>query len=392
MTSAVAASRAVPAERLRVLFLTRTLRMGGSERQLAALARGLRRGGHDVGVAVFYAGGAFEEELRAAGVAVHDLAKSGRWDGLPFLARLVRLVRRERPDVLHSYLDSPNLVAASLKRLFPATRVVWGLRSSMTDFGAYDWAWTLGARLERLASRFADAIIANSEAGRRRAMACGYDARHLVVVPNGIDCESFRPDPEGGERLRREWGVAEGGELVGLVARLDPVKDHGNFLRAAARVASACPGARFACIGGGPRAYGERLERVASDLGLQARLRWAGERLVTRAEYSAFDVAVLSSDEGEGFPNTVAEAMACGTPVAATASGDAATVVGDAGRVVPPRDPVALGDAILEVLEERRRPGATLPARARARIAEAYSVEALVQRTERVLARVKAGA
>jgi glycosyltransferase involved in cell wall biosynthesis len=375
--------------RLRVLFLTRTLRTGGSERQIAALARGLRAAGHEVAVAVFYGGGTFERELRAGGVPVHDLSKRGRWDGVPFLARVVRLVRRERPDVVHSYMDGPNIVAALLKRTFPHARVVWGLRSSMSDFAAYDWIWRVTAHVERLASPLADAIIANSEAARRRALSIGYDGRSLVVVPNGIDCEAFRPDLEGGARCRREWSIPDGAPVVGMVARLDPVKGHANFLRAAARVAAARPDVRFVCIGGGSASYRERIERLAADLDVASRLLWTGERLVTRSEYSAFDVAVLASDEGEGFPNAVAEAMACGTAVVATDSGDAAAIVGSTGRVVPTRDPSALASAILELLAENGRDRAGISARARARVAEAYSVEALVLRTTRVLERVR---
>jgi glycosyltransferase involved in cell wall biosynthesis len=379
---------------MRVLFLARSLRMGGAERQMVALARGLRRAGHDVGVAVFYAGGEFEAELRHDGVPVYDLEKGGRWDTIPFLIGLARLVRRERPDVLHSYLDSPNIVAAAVKRLFPRVKVVWGMRSSKDDFRSYDWLHGVGDRVERLASPLADAIISNSEAARRRALAVGYRSRAFFVVPNGIDCESFRADPAGRERLRGEWGVAPAQQLVGMVARLDPLKDHPNFLRAAAIVAAARDDVRFVCIGGGGGGadYRARLETLASDLGLTGRLTWTGERRATRAEYSAFDLAVLSSSHGEGFPNVVAEAMACGRPVVCTDSGDVGAIVGDTGLVVPARDPAALGRAILELLARVRASGDELATRARARIEADYSVDSLVRRTAQALERVRAGA
>lgn len=376
---------------MRVLFLARTLRMGGAERQLVALARGLRRGGHDVAVAVFYAGGRFEEELRGDGISVHDLAKSGRWDTLAFALRLVKLVRRERPDVLHSYLDSPNLAAAALKRFFPSVKVVWGIRSSKTDFQAYDWLQGASARAERVASPLADGVIANSEAARRRLLEAGFSPRDLVVIPNGIDCDAFRPDPAGRERLRAEWSVPAGHQLVGLVARLDPVKDHPTFLRAAGRVAAARPDVRFVCVGGGGSGeYRERLVRLAREQGLEARLTWAGERRVTRAEYSAFDVAVLSSLAGEGFPNVLAEAMACGSPVVATDSGDARAIVGDTGVVVPPKDFEALARGICATLDRLREPGAGAGP-TRARIEAEYSVDALVRRTTEALERIRAG-
>ncbi len=371
---------------MRILFLARSLRMGGAERQMAALALGLARAGHQASVAVFYPGGAFEEPLRAGGVPVFDLAKRGRWDTLPFLLRALRLVRREKPEVLHSYMDSPNIVGAALKRLSPRVTLVWGLRTSKQDLTAYDWMQTAGARLERLAAPAADGIIANSEAARAQALRAGFPSQRLFVVPNGIDCQAFRLDPAGRAELRALWGVPEGAPLVGLVARLDPVKNHANFLRAAALVAAEVPEARFVCVGGaGREAYRKELLALAEELGLAPRLTWAGERPVTRAEYSAFDLAVLASDGGEGFPNVVAEAMACERPVATTRSGDVERIVGDAGVVVPPRDHQQLGAAMVELLRRAREPGATLGARARARIEAEFSVDALVRRSLEVL-------
>lgn len=371
---------------MRVLFLVRSLDVGGAERQLVNLALGLRRRGHDVSVAVLYGGGAFEGELRSGAISIHDLCKRGRWDIAPVLWRLARLVGAERPDVLHGYMSLGNLLSAAMRPLFPSVKVVWGIRSAMDDFQAYGWASKVGAWLERAASPLAHAIVANSEAARRRAVAAGIDGRKIVVVPNGIDCDLFRPDPAGREAVRSAWGIPSGAPLVGMVARLDPVKGHATFLRAAARIASARERARFVCMGDGAAEYRLELERLAARLGLSARLVWAGPRKVASEVYSALDVAVLSSDPGESFPNVVAEAMACGRPAVVTDSGDASLIVGDTGAVVPPRDPEALARAVVEVLDRIERSDGALSARARARIERDFSVEALVERTELALA------
>ncbi|HZZ83169.1 MAG TPA: glycosyltransferase [Anaeromyxobacteraceae bacterium] len=363
------------------------MEIGGAERQVVALARGLRRGGHEVAVAVFYTGGAFEEELRAAGVPIHDLEKRGRWDLLGFMLRLGALVRKERPDVLHSYLGGPNVFAALLKPLFPSLKVVWGIRSAMSDLSAYDRVTRMSPRLEVLASAGADAIIANSDAARRQAAAAGMEERKIEVISNGIDTTLFSPDLDGRARLRGEWGVPEGAPLIGMVARLDPVKNHSLFLKAAALAAGACPSARFVCVGDGAPEYRRALERLGLELGLAERLIWAGRRKATSAVYSALEVAVLSSDS-ESFPNVVAEAMACGTPVVVTDTGDASVIVGDTGAVVPRQDPAALSAGILGLLGRGREQAS---ARARSRIEQAYSEELLVERTERVLQRVLQG-
>jgi glycosyltransferase involved in cell wall biosynthesis len=373
---------------MRVLFLVRSLEVGGAERQLVLLARGLARRGHDVSVAVFYAGGLFEAEVRAAGLPLHDLRKRNRWETLPCLARLAQLVRATRPDVVHGYLGLANQASATVRFLFPGVKVVWGIRSAKDDLRAYGWLARAGTRLERLTAPLADAVIANSRAAERQVIASGVDPRKVVVIPNGIDCERFAFDPPGRARVRREWGIPDGAPLVGMVARLDPVKSHATFLQAVARVSERRPDARFVCVGHGAAGYRTRLEGLARELGAPARFVAPGGQTVTSAIYSALDVAVLSSDPGESFPNVLGEAMACARPCVATDSGDAREILGDAGAVVPPRDPAALAGAVLEVLARTDRGGGALSAAARQRVERCYSVDLLVRRTEQALERV----
>ncbi len=375
--------------RMRVLFAARGLNVGGAQRQLVTLARGLRRHGHLVSVAVFYRGGVFEEDLRPDGIPIHDLGKRGRWDVLTPVARLARLIRAEQPEILHAYMPLANLCSAALKPLFPNVKVVWGVRSSKDDLRAHDWLDRLGPWLDRNASRWADGVVANSQAARRQAIARGIHSSKIVVIPNGIDCDRFRPAPEARALQRRQWGIPETAVVVGIIARLDPVKDHMTFIRAASRVAVARGDVHFVCVGDGNPGYRRRLEQLASDLGVSARLTWSGEGRVTNAVYSALDVAVLSSNRGESFPNVIAEAMACGTPCVVSDSGDAPLIVGDTGAVVPPGDPGALAQAIVGVLERARSTESRLPALARARIEHVYSVDLLVSRTERALDEVR---
>ena len=112
---------------MKILFLLRSLDYGGAERQLVLLAKGLCERGHDVVVAVFYSGdtlgSTLEGELRDARVRFHSLNKAGRWDVFGFIVRLIRFLRDERPDILHTYLFDPNLLAVMLKPLFSKSKV-----------------------------------------------------------------------------------------------------------------------------------------------------------------------------------------------------------------------------------------------------------------------------
>lgn len=368
-----------PRGRVRICFLIRSLDPGGAERQLVELALGLPRDRFEVTVLCFYPGGALEAGLRAAGVRLRSLDKKGRWDTLGFLARLGRTLRKLDPQILHGYMDIANLLCLAMKPLLPKVRVVWGVRGSYTDLDRYDWLRKAAFTAERYAARWPDLIIANSQAGAAHRRQLGFPERRMVVVQNGIDTDRFRRDEAAGARVRRELGLDEKAVVVGLVARLDPVKDHPTFLRAAARVAALRPKVRFLCVGGGAAAYREELERLAAELGLGSRVRFTGDRRDMTAIYSALD-AVVSSSYGEGFPNALGEAMACGVPCAVTDVGDSALIVGALGKVAPPRDPERLADGLLALLDQPP-PEALL----RARIVAEFSRRALIERTVAML-------
>lgn len=357
----------------RIVFLTRSLDVGGSERQLAELAVGLHRSGWHVSVVSFYRGGVFEDRLREAGVPVICLDKGGRWDVLRFGWRLVRAIRRARPDIVHGNLGAPNVLLSLLRPAWPGVRVVWGVSASHAALRDDDWLVAVEARLGDLLARFADLIVCNSEAGRAHHLGRGYPADRTIVVPNGINTDEFRPDAAARSALRAEWGIADDEKLIGMVARLDPIKDHANFLRAAAIVLAAESRVRFVSIGGGAADYRDHLKALAQELGLQERMTWAGERDDMPRVYNALDVAV-SSSASEGLPNAVAEAMATQLACAATAVGDTAALIGPAGWLCAPRDSAALARAMLDALSAR---GAD-PAQARQRICAHYSTAAMV--------------
>ena len=367
-----------------ILFLARSLDRGGAERQLVVLAKGLVRRGHSVAVALSYGGGVYEAELLTTGVRGINLEKKGRWDLLPFLRRLVLLVRQERPNVLHSYLGLPNILAAALKPLVPSMRIVWSVRASNVDLSRYDWLARVAYALECRLARFADLIIANSRAGKNYAAANGFPEDKVMVIPNGIDTKYFRFDPVGRRFVRSVWGLDKDVTLVGLVARFDPIKDHPNFLQAASSIARRRHDVYFVCVGDGPAAYAEALKQQAETLGLNGRLIWAGARDDMPAVYSALDVA-CSSSIGEGFSNTIAEAMACGVPCVVTDVGDSAFIVGEAASVVAPADCSVFAGAIERLTDLSHEERQTLGATSRTRVVSEFGIDRLIQRTEKAL-------
>ena len=386
----MAAGQPAPARGLiRVLFLIRSLNQGGTERQLTQLVRGMDKDRFTVTVATFYDGGALREQIDGLpGVGVISLAKSGRWDVAGFFGRLFSLAADVRPDVVHGYLAGGNILATLAGRRVGA-KVVWGLRSSDVDYARYDWAERLSFRTARTLSHWADLIILNSESALRFYAERSYPTGRMLVIPNGFDLDAFRPDRLRGEALRRVW-LGDGQTLIGMVGRLDPMKDYPTFLAAAAGLRRRHPEARFVVVGDTRASdYAAELRAEAARLGLDDALYWAGPCDDMPAAYNALDILVLSS-MSESFPNVVGEAMACGLPCVVTEVGDAAELVGETGCVVPRQDPLRLVEAITSLLERPLAQREALGVAARNRVAAAYGQDALARRTEAALARLVA--
>jgi glycosyltransferase involved in cell wall biosynthesis len=358
------------------------LNYGGTEMQLTILANGLARSGYAVSVVVFYPNGPLGKRL-SPDVTVRCLEKRGRWDIIGFLRSLFQALDEEQPDVLYGFLPVANLLACLTKLRSRKLKLAWGVRASDVDLAHYDWLSGLTYSVERRLSYCPNLIIANSQAGRRYAVSRGFpDNDRFIVIPNGIDVEHFRPDARLRGAVRTEWGVLPHETLVGIVARLDPMKDYPNFLEAAAKLARRERGLHFVGVGAGPEDYVAVLKEQARGLGLEERMIWAGPRGDSPAVYNALDLLVSSSAFGEGFSNVLGEAMACGVPCVATDVGDAREILGDSGTVVPPRNPEALVAGIVVLLDRLRLEGASLGAGVRQRIAENFSVEMLVEHTK----------
>lgn len=366
---------------LKVFFLVRSLDSGGAERQLVQLVRLLDRRQFAVTVATFYDGGTLRPDMAALpDTTLISLGKQRRWDIAGFVYRLIRTARRASPDIVVGYMNVANEFALLAGRAAGA-KVVWNLRSAYVDFSKYDWPSRMVFRLGAWLSRFPDAIIANSNAGSRHHQANGYRREGMTIVVNGIDTAQFVRQPDEGKRVRQELGIPADATLVGMVARLDPIKDHELYIEAAALVAQRRRDVRFICVGDGPESYGQRLHELGSRRGLDGRLTWAGNRRDMPAVYSALDIGVCSSI-GEGFPNAVAEGMAAGVPQAVTDVGDSATIVGPTGEVCRRRDPEELAATIERLLD---RLSGQLRIQARARIEALFSFERFRQDFEKRL-------
>ena len=371
-------------KKLHLFFLIRSLNIGGAERQLVELVKGLDNKQFDVTVGLFYNEGVLLEEIKSMPwIHVVSLNKSGRWDIIRFVLRFIKLLKSLQPDILYSFLPDANIAGLIVGRLSGVKRIVWGVRASNIDVSRYDWLARTSLRLSVLLSRFPDIIIANSFAGLRFHKDIGYKTERMKVIPNGIDTKLFKPDHPSGFRLRDEWGIDEKTVLIGLVGRLDPMKDHTTFLQAVKIFDQKECSVRFVCIGDGKEPYKSEIHSLCRRLGLNGSIIWAGERCDMTAVYNSMDIVTSSSSFGEGFPNVIGEAMACGVPCVVTDVGDSAIIVGETGIVVPPEDPQALADGWRSMLKRLNDKSYSIKEMARARIVSHYNSEIFIQKTSK---------
>jgi L-malate glycosyltransferase len=228
-------------------------------------------------------------------------------------------------------------------------------------------------------------VVVNAEVIKHRLAAEGYDARRITVIPNGTRCPGGVPASRTAA-LREEFELPPGAPVVGMLARLDPIKGIEYFLEAAAQVTARRPDARFLIVGDNrvDVAYREELTRLARRLRLEDVVRFTGFRNDVAEVLSLLSVSVLAS-LSEGLSNTLLESMAAGIPVVATAVGGNPEAVeqGVTGILVPPKNGAALADAICRILNQRDL-AAAMGRAGRRRVSERFSTRAMVSESERL--------
>lgn len=332
--------------RTRVLFHVHALGLGGAERQLSLLVEGLAHREIEPHVVTLYPGGAVWDTMVANGkVPVVSLGRKGRWD-FSVVRALARYVTEHSIELIQGWMPPANSFAAAAGRI-SRRPVVLGIRASNWRFprpsaGAY---LILDGILGRC---LASAIVCNSERGRRFHARVGYPRRKMVSIPNGVALPAAcRPKEPFAHKP--PW-------RLGMLARLDPMKDHPTMLRALRLLIERNIPVSLSVWGGGAGAYRERLVSMADHLGLATRVNWCGTATDPWAALSEVDILCCPSSHGEGTSNAILEGMAAGRVVVATDVGDAKHLLagesGTCGVIVRPHDPEGLAGAIQTILAD----------------------------------------
>lgn len=326
--------------------------------------------------------GPVARHIAEMGIGCHAL---GWRRGLPPLWgfwALVRLLRRLKPDVVHTWMYHADLAGGLAAKFAGAVPVIWCVRHGRPDQAMRRLTRWIVRVSAVMSAWLPKRIIVCSQAASDVHIASGYNAGRICVIPNGIDIERHRPDSESRHDLRTELRLTETDYLVGHAARFDPQKDHETLLRATRLVLESLPNTHFVMCGEGVTWNNPALVKMIRESGIAGeRLHLLGRRDDIPRVLCSLDVYWHSS-YGESFPNVVAEAMACGVPCVATDCGDTAEIVGDAGTIVPPGSAVQLRNGLVEILTMPESARASLRARARNRVVSRFDIRDVVARYE----------
>lgn len=364
----------------RLLHIITGLSTGGAERSLHSLLAGGLEGYAENHVISLSEYGDFGQRIAELGVPVHALGlKEGR-NPAAALSEMRKLACDIRPEIIQGWMYHGNIAARLAVTLGSGKpRLAWNIRQTLYSLSAEKQGTQRVIRFGKWLSKSPNAILYNSEVARQHHEAFGYSFGKGHVIPNGFDTDTWRPDRLVRTQARTLLGLHDDAIVIGFVARFHPMKDLSNLLQAAAPLMANNPRVHLAIVGRGNEPKNEALACFYPALP-SGRLHILGQRENIPSLMPAFDILCMSSAWGEGFPNVLGEAMACGVTCVATDIGDSRLVLGDTGRVVPPSNPEALRRALASMITLSPGTRSELGKLARSRIRRNFSLSETVGR------------
>lgn len=368
-------------DRVKLMKFITQFAIGGTERQFLYLSKGLDRSKFDVQIGCLKRFGAFLKDAEALNVPISEYKTNSLLSYRTLLGQLhlAKRIRREGIQIIHAYGFYPNVFT------IPAARMAGNCISiaSVRDTGMFLIQKKMKVLVQRTACRFADCIVANSDAVSNWLISEGFPADRIRIIPNGI-AVSKDLEPSQDFPIRKEFGIDRDAPVVAVVCRLFQSKGLEYFLEAVPGVIERFPKARFMIVGDtfADPEYRQQLNALAERLNVTDRVIFIGQRKDVPAILKEANLSVLPS-LSEGLSNSLLEAMAAGLPIVATDVGGNPSVVRDGatGILIPARDPAALCRAMIQVLESpdlAKRFGKA----GRERVIAHFSLESMVRRTQ----------
>ncbi|MBN3907574.1 MAG: glycosyltransferase [Nostoc sp. NMS1] len=375
---------------MKILYIITGLPTGGAEMMLYKLLSQINQERFEPIVVSLMDRGTLGDRIEALGIPVHTIGMNRGGIPMPVdVWRLVHLVDQLQPDIIQGWMYHGNL-AAQFASFLNGNKIpiVWSIHYSIDSLESDKKMTVAIIKFSAYISRLPKQVLFVSQNSKLQHEALGYARENSYIIPNGFDTILFSPSLTERVDVRSELSLPHESLLIGLICRYHPMKDHANFIQAAALLLKEYPNTNFLMIGQGVDRDNPTLNKLIKELGIGDRISLLGERKDIPRLITSLDIFTSASAYGEAFPLVVGEAMSCGIPCVVTDVGDSGWIVGNTGKVIPPRNPQMLADAWKELIDLGDEGRNILGKAARARITEDFALNSVVAKYELVYEKI----
>jgi len=370
---------------MKILYVITSLNNGGAEGVLYRLCKHEDR--HQHVIISMMGEGKYGPLLKDIGIEVHCLNMPQGRLSISGLWRLFKLISNNKPDVVQTWMYHADLIGGLIARLAGVKHVFWNVRHTILEPSKSKRSTIWVAKVCAVISAWVPKkIVYCAHKAKVVHEAMGYKKVKAEIISNGFDFTQLSIDSSSKAAFRSELGLNNDVDLIGMVGRYHPQKDHANLIKALYLVKKENYNFKLVLIGQDLNATNQTLLNLIRDNRLTENVILLGQRTDIPTVMNGLDLHILSSS-GEAFPNVVAEAMACGTPCVVTDVGDAALIVGESGWIVPPKEPQSLANSIMQALQEKQTNQQAWLLRkkaCRSRIVDNFSMEKMIEGYRRV--------
>ncbi|MCB0347896.1 MAG: FkbM family methyltransferase, partial [Bdellovibrionales bacterium] len=369
-------------KKIKILHMTAGLDTGGTEMMICKVTSLMDKERFANSVLCFKPPGNLSAKLSEKDINFFSLNIKHPVQFFTKLFRFRRLLKEINPDVIQGWLVHGNMAALAAKLLLPKVEVYWNIRHTLVGIEKEKLHTRFLIFASKSLSRFSKKIVYNSHTSKLQHFDYGYRKSPGLLIPNGFDTETFRPNTAARQKILDELCLPSDTNLIGIIARYHPVKGHHVFLEAAKLLLDKGCKAHFVLVGSNISLKNPKISKIMSESPHLSNFSFMGERTDIPDIIAALDIATLSSSWGEAFPNVLGEAMSSGVICVATDVGDCHRIVGDSGIVVPPDQPAKLAEAWKHVLDLPKTQKDLLKENSRKRVLDLFSIESVIKSYE----------
>ena len=324
--------------------------------------------------------------LEDQGIKVYCLNMiTGRLSPKPIL-KLYKILKKIKPDIVQTWMYHADLVGGVTAKLLGNKKIFWNIRQSNFDSNHTKSSTIKTAKINaRLSNFIPKKIISCSKNAVRIHEDIGYDFKKIAVIGNGYDLNAFKINDNARDAIRNELNIGKH-PVLGMIGRYDPQKNHTGLIEALKMVKENGYIFDLLLVGRDLNEKNNILIRQLKEAELYEQTHLLGQRDDIASIMNALDIHILSSSYGEGFPNVLAEAMACGTPCIATDVGDSKFIIGSYGTIVEPNINEEISLAVMKNLElmKNERKWHDLRLSGRDYIVKNFSIQSMVSNYQNV--------